>query len=40
MDYAAKFHPDTHVVTRDVDDPDLIHRYTYGDAAARMMQLA
>ena len=40
MDYAAKFHPDVEVVTRDVDDPDTIHRYTYGDAAGRMMQLA
>ena len=40
MEYAAKFHPDVEVVTRDVDDPDLIHRYTYGDAAGRMMQLA
>ena len=40
IEYAAKFHPDVEVVTRDVDDPDLIHRYTYGDAAGRMMQLA
>jgi len=38
IDYAAKFHGDTEIVSRTVEGP--IHRYTYADVHARMHRLA
>jgi len=38
LEYAARFHSDTEIVTRTIEGP--IHRYGYGDAHRRSRQLA
>ena len=38
LDYAAKYHGDTEIVSRTVEGP--IHRYTYADAESRSKKLA
>ena len=38
LDYAAKYHGGTEIVSRTVEGP--IHRYTYADAQVRSKKLA
>ena len=40
LDHALKWHPDEPVVSRRIEDDKSFHRYTYGDAAGRVSQLA
>eukprot|EP00277_Geminigera_cryophila_P037208 CAMPEP_0173090744 /NCGR_PEP_ID=MMETSP1102-20130122/27227_1 /TAXON_ID=49646 /ORGANISM="Geminigera sp., Strain Caron Lab Isolate" /LENGTH=349 /DNA_ID=CAMNT_0013975927 /DNA_START=13 /DNA_END=1062 /DNA_ORIENTATION=+ len=40
LDYAVKVHGDREIVSRTIEDPSKIHRYTYADAGTRTLKLA
>ena len=37
LDYAVKVHGDREIVSRTVEDPSKLHRYSYSDAGGRAL---